>query len=299
MPHLIPSGGYAILVLTLTDCPPRLRGDLSKWLCELSAGVYVGHLSTRVRDALWVRICLNLKTGRATLVYTAPGEQRMCFRTHNAGWSPVDFDGIVLMRRPLPESAPETGNIRQGFSKAAQRLVAQRVQAKQCRPLADYVALDIETTGLRPKCDAIIEIGAVKVEAGHPTQTFSALIRQDTPLPTEIVSLTGLSDTQLRQGHSQEDALRNFLSFVGDAPILGHNIAFDMAFLRVACRRCNLPILTNPCHDLQRFARRRLPSLPNYKLSTLATYFDFPAQAFHRALPDAQLVHRLYTKLNE
>lgn len=53
----------------MTDCPPRLRGDLSKWLCEINTGVYVGHVSSHVRDALWDRVCQNLKSGRGTMVY--------------------------------------------------------------------------------------------------------------------------------------------------------------------------------------------------------------------------------------
>ena len=87
----------------MTNCPPRLRGDLSKWLCEINTGVYVGNVSSRVRDALWDRVCQNLKNGQATLVFTTAGEQRMDFRTHNTTWEAVDFDGIKLMRRPLPQ----------------------------------------------------------------------------------------------------------------------------------------------------------------------------------------------------
>ena len=68
----------------MTNCPPRLRGDLSKWLCEINTGVYVGNVSSRVRDAVWDRVCQNLKNGQATLVYTAAGEQRMLL---NSGWS--------------------------------------------------------------------------------------------------------------------------------------------------------------------------------------------------------------------
>lgn len=82
----------------MTNCPPRLRGDLSKWLCEINTGVYVGNVSSRVRDALWDRVCQNLKNGQATLVFTTAGEQRMDFRTHNTTWEAVDFDGIKLMR---------------------------------------------------------------------------------------------------------------------------------------------------------------------------------------------------------
>ena len=61
----------------MTNCPPKLRGDLSKWLCEINTGVYVGNVSSRVRDALWERVCQNLKNGQATLVFTTAGEQRL------------------------------------------------------------------------------------------------------------------------------------------------------------------------------------------------------------------------------
>ncbi len=109
-----------MIVVSMTDCPPRLRGDLSKWLCEINTGVYVGHLSSRVRDELWQRICENLSTGRATMVFSSDGEQHMDFRVHNTGWEPVDFDGLKLMRRPLPDHIPERldQTLKPGFSKA-------------------------------------------------------------------------------------------------------------------------------------------------------------------------------------
>ena len=67
----------------MNDCPPSLRGDLSKWLCEINTGVYVGQVSSRVREALWNRVCQNLRHGRATMVYTTNTEQKMAFRVHN------------------------------------------------------------------------------------------------------------------------------------------------------------------------------------------------------------------------
>ena len=70
-----------MIVVTLTDCPPKLRGDLSKWLFEINNGVYVGNLSTRVREELWERICGNLSSGRATAPFcsgAAPGRTTRC-----------------------------------------------------------------------------------------------------------------------------------------------------------------------------------------------------------------------------
>ena len=90
-----------MVVIVLNDCPPKLRGDLSKWLFEINTGVYVGNISARVRDLLWERICNNVKHGQATMVYPAQGEQKLEFCVHNTNWKVVDFDGIKLMQRPL------------------------------------------------------------------------------------------------------------------------------------------------------------------------------------------------------
>ena len=86
-----------MIVLTLMDCPPALRGDLTKWLQEVNTGVYVGQVSARVRDGIWERVCENAKSGRATMVFSANNEQRMDFRVHNTSWEPIDFDGLKLI----------------------------------------------------------------------------------------------------------------------------------------------------------------------------------------------------------
>ena len=97
-----------MIVVSLTNCPPKLRGDLTKWLIEINAGVYVGRVSARVRDELWQRICENVKEGRATMVFSANNEQGMDFYVHNTTWKPVEFDGITLMLRP--DEAAEQGD---------------------------------------------------------------------------------------------------------------------------------------------------------------------------------------------
>ena len=253
-----------------------------------------------MRDALWERICLHLKHGRATLVYSTDGEQRLTFRVHNTPWQPVDLDGITLMRRPLPTAPAEGETLRPGFSKAAQRLIAQRTQAKRARANTDYVAIDLETTGLNPTTDSIIEYGAVKVEHGTPTQTFSVLIRQPSPLPPPVATLTGLDDTTLsRKGHPPEQALADFLAFLGKHPLIGYNVAFDFAFLRAACARHNQLPPTNPARGILPLARRKCPHLPDHRLETLARHFAIPITHPHRALDDALLTHLLYLKLNE
>lgn len=90
-----------MIVVTVTNCPPSLRGDLTKWLFEINTGVYVGRVSARVREELWKRICNHVKDGQATMVFNAANEQGMDFYTWHSAWEPVDLDGIKLMLHPL------------------------------------------------------------------------------------------------------------------------------------------------------------------------------------------------------
>lgn len=109
-------------VVVVSDCPPKLRGDLTKWLIEVNIGVYVGNINVRIRESLWERICDNLKNGRATIIFPAENEQRMDFWVHNTTWEPVDYDGLKLMRRPAPHYyGTQQPILKNGFSKAAVR----------------------------------------------------------------------------------------------------------------------------------------------------------------------------------
>ena len=233
----------------MTKCPPKLSGDLSKWLCEINTGVYVGNVSSRVRDALWERVCQNLKNGQATLVFTTAGEQRMDFRTHNTAWETVDFDGIKLMRRPLPQAEQNQIDLKPGFSKAAQQQMARK--AGRTKPsTGNYTVIDLETTGLKAASDSIIEYGALRVRDGVPVEELTMLVCVEENVPAEITALTGLSAAELQQGTEPREALNSFLLFIGKDPLVGHNIAFDLEFLRMTCKRYGFPAPTNSQIDL-------------------------------------------------
>ena len=122
-----------MVVIVLTACPAGLRGHLTQWLLEISAGVYVGHVTARVRDRLWGRVVELAGPGRALMVYQVRGEQRLSFKVHDHHWHPVDFDGIMLMRRPADPAAtaaaPPTG-----WSKASKRRRFARRASTPTRP---------------------------------------------------------------------------------------------------------------------------------------------------------------------
>ncbi len=107
-----------MMVLNVTAVPAGLRGDLGKWLTEISPGVFVGNPSARIRDLLWQRTTELCKDGRALLIFSTNNEQGMEFRTHRHDWAPVDFDGMTLMMRPDSSSKHEKNPRRIGWSTA-------------------------------------------------------------------------------------------------------------------------------------------------------------------------------------
>lgn len=291
-------------IIVLTDCPPRLRGDLTKWMQEINSGVYVGNLNARIRDALWERVCSSIKSGRATMVYRANNEQRMKFRIHNTTWEPVDFDGLTLIRRPLPrqrsDEVDRPGFLQPGFSNAAKQHKARQMAKRRLSAAERYVVIDVETTGLHPQKDQIIEMAALRVTDGQVEAEFQQLIRIEGRLPETIIRLTGLTDEELQtQGQLLSEALPRFLAFVGKEQLVSHNAAFDQQFLLSACRSQGLPLFHNRMQDTLALARRKVSNLPNYRLETLAAHFSIPITQPHRALPDCYLTHALMSKLNE
>lgn len=293
-----------MIVITLTDCPPGLRGDLTKWLLEVNTGVYTGHLSTRIREMLWKRICENLKNGRATMVYSTNNEQGLEFRVHNTQWEPVDFDGITLMRRPLPDNRKKEAEDKNGVgqSRAGSLLKTRRINEAATRADASsvYVVLDVETTGLDVSDSSIIEIAALRCEENTIIGEYEALIATETAIPKAIVDLTGITGEMLKNdGQPLENVLKELIEFIGKSRIVCHNSAFDLAFLRVACRKCGFEPLRSRCTDTLTMARQCVHDVSDYKLETLAKHFSIDTDGHHRALNDCRITHRVYCKLNE
>ena len=301
-----------MIVVTMTDCPPALRGDLSKWLLEINTGVYVGQVSARVRDRLWERITQNIKSGRAAMVFDAPNEQGMDFRIHNTSWEIVDLDGLRLVRRPVRQTmtaADEGAEAAEGFSKAAafrrqSRIAAARARngvsgnkwRKGCRP--DCTVVDIETTGLDPLQHAIIEIAALRVRDFRETEAVSLLVRNSAPLPEAITALTGITGTPLaEEGLPIEEALKRFTAFIGNDVLLFHNAPFDLPFLNRQVALAGLGKLERKTMDTCMLARKALLKVTDYRLSTLATHFGIPQTICHRALPDCKTTLEVYRKI--
>ncbi len=118
-----------MVVIVLTACPAGLRGFLTRWLLEISAGIFVGKVSARIRDLIWSRILEMAKDGRAIMVYSANTEQGLDFRVHRHDWEPVDLDGLRLMLRPaVYETETPAGGLRKGWSSASRSRRAHRAK---------------------------------------------------------------------------------------------------------------------------------------------------------------------------
>lgn len=164
-------------------------------------------------------------------------------------------------------------------------------------PVMDYLCVDLETTGLNPKLDKIIEIGAVKVQGGRVTDTFQTFVRPGRTLTERVTELTGIELKQLEDAPVIQEILLGFLDFAGELPLLGHRILFDYSFLKRAFVNEKQPFERTGI-DTLKLSRKYLPDLPSRKLGDLCAYYGIEIQA-HRALEDAKATHQLYQKLCE
>lgn len=151
-----------------------------------------------------------------------------------------------------------------------------------------FVVLDLETTGLSPTADEIIEIAAIKVTLGDQSHAaIQMLVKPTRRVPPKITRITGITQAMIdADGIDLEAAMRQFMEFVGELPLVTYNAEFDIGFLRVAAERCGVILGNSYTCALQR-ARRAWPSLPNHKLATVASFFNLPDTDQHRALGDS------------
>lgn len=154
------------------------------------------------------------------------------------------------------------------------------------------VALDIETTGLDPQKDAIIEIGTVKFNGNRIEGEWSSLINPGRKIPPFITQLTGITDHMVLEAPSIQNVLTDLRQFVGDFSILGHNVGFDLSFLR----KYGL-FRGNDILDTYEIASVLLPSAGRYNLGALGQTLNIPLPASHRALDDARVTCAVYRSL--
>lgn len=159
-----------------------------------------------------------------------------------------------------------------------------------------FICFDIETTGLSAARDKITEIGAVKVENGVITDTFSTFANPEMPIPQKITQLTGITDGMVKDAPSQSEAVGAFLEFAGDNVLVAHNAPFDTSFIAKACedmgREYNYTSI-----DTVAISRAILTDIKNCKLDTVAKFLRLGDFNHHRATDDAEMLARIFINL--
>ncbi len=157
-----------------------------------------------------------------------------------------------------------------------------------------YVAIDVETTGLQSGLDEIIEVAAVTFRGREILDRFSQLVRPRQSVPLKVTRLTGIDPTALTQAPRFNEIGAELARFIGNRPIVGHSIGFDLTMLRAQGMHFNQPV-----YDTFELATLLLPQLASYKLSTLAAHLGIPHPDAHRALNDAEVTAQLFAALCE
>ena len=163
----------------------------------------------------------------------------------------------------------------------------------------DYIIVDIETTGFSSRYDEIIEMCADRFVNGQRSDRFLSLVKPADPIPAFIQQLTGITDDMVAGADPIERVLPAFLAFVGDLPVVGHNVNFDVNFIfDRTVEKLGRPF-TNDFADTLRLARRLIPGLPDYQLSTLAGSLALDKSSMHRAGVDCEVTDAVYKRCRE
>ncbi|MFQ6772849.1 MAG: PolC-type DNA polymerase III [Clostridia bacterium] len=170
-------------------------------------------------------------------------------------------------------------------------------EIKNDKMKGEYVVFDIETSGLSPETDEIIEIGAVKIQDDKIVSTFSVLIKPSFPVSEEITNLTGISNEMLENCESINNVMPDFYKYCHGATLVGHNLEdFDFKFVDKTAKKL-LYNFDNPRMDTLIMARNTVRGVSNYKLGTLVNHFNIPLVNAHRAWADALATAKLFIKI--
>ncbi len=170
------------------------------------------------------------------------------------------------------------------------------VMGKSKLPLdTEFVAFDIETTGLNALNDRMTEIGAIKFSGGEIIDTFSTFVDPQMHIPPDITTLTGIKDSDVQGAPLEKEAMEKFIEFVGDRPLVAHNAHFDVGFMTASAKRSGLrfaPVFL----DTLALSQALLPELKRFKLDIVSNHLNLPKFNHHRATDDAMVVARIMEK---
>ncbi|MCR5310673.1 MAG: exonuclease [Lachnospiraceae bacterium] len=162
-----------------------------------------------------------------------------------------------------------------------------------------YVVIDIETTGLSPDYDEIIEISAIRYEGKLEKSKYVSFVKPSFEIDEYITELTGITNEMLIGAPSIEQCIKEFKEFVGDDLLVGYNINFDINFLYDNLLACYGEAFGNDFVDVMRIARRTLPELPHHRQIDIADYYKIEVYTEHRAEADCRVCKACFDELKE
>lgn len=244
-----------MIVISLSNCPPSLRGDLTKWLFEISTNVFVGSTSTRVRDEIWGRVVTSCKNGRAVMVFGATNEQRFDFRVHNGEWEPADLDGLKIMRRPPRENQMFIES-KFGYSKASKYRKGKffsQVQKEGSDETFAFVV--VRTTELDSNTDRLFSIGSIAVKEGHVIDTFLWDYQSDAE--------DGEYDGQRRF------AIEGLFDFIINKTVVFEDVNRSLKLIEAECNHHGIEMYICKKISLRTLGKKQLYNLKKHDLKSL------------------------------
>lgn len=161
----------------------------------------------------------------------------------------------------------------------------------------EIIVFDVETTGLSPANDRLTEIGAVRMRGMQVVETFNTMVNPERPIPAKIVELTGITDSMVEDAPKEAEAMRKFIEFCGENPVLAaHNANFDTSFVRNVCKRNHITFEFATLDTLV-LCKSMLPTMARHKLDGVAKALKLGKFDHHRASDDAQMLAKIYKEL--
>ena len=270
-------------VITVTNVPQSLRGDLSKWMQEIAVGVYVGNFNSRVREQLWKRVCANTAQGEATLSFATRNECGYQFETYNTRQEVIDSDGLPLVRYPIKSKLNEE-NSKYGFSKAQHNHMIRVKEESNTRKKKTsenteekaFVIVHVLTDELDVRKAHITEIGAVKI-SGNKNEEFQEIIQAN---GTNLIT-----------------ALEQLVLFVGECTVVCYDAKFEINIIQTELSREDKSWKPNQYIDLLDLVRKEKLFLENYKLATVISSYGIDEEVQNHVKEDIRLLVQLISKL--
>jgi len=162
--------------------------------------------------------------------------------------------------------------------------------------IKDYVAIDLETTGISVSKDKIIEVGLIKVINSHIEEMFSCIINPNMPVSTKILNLTGIDENEIKTARYIQDVIGDIVEFCDGFDLIGHNTIFDYSFVKKEANNAGLNFEKRGI-DTYKLCKKILPPYIQKNLTDACAYFGIERKNMHRAFSDAYFTHILYQEI--